>query len=98
RMPADGALYSGVPFDALPEVTVPAFRGIEVSVKKEAASQAMVDTEIDRLRDASAKFEPAPHPPAQKGDFVEVDIEITDHSSGQARKREETLIEVGHAG
>ncbi len=94
----EGTLKFRVTFDILPEVKIPAFRGIEVSVKKETATQAMIDTEIDRLRDASARFEPAPDRPAQKGDFVEVDIEITDHSTGQARKREETLIEVGHSG
>lgn len=93
----EGTLKFRVTFDVLPEVKIPAFRGIEVSVKKETASQQMVDTEIDRLREASARFEPAPDRPAQKGDFVEVDIEITDHSTGQARKREETLIEVGHS-
>jgi trigger factor len=69
-----------------------------VSVKKQTAAPEMIDAEIDRLRDASARFEPAPDRPAQKGDFVEVDIEITDHSTGEARKREETLIEVGHSG
>lgn len=94
----EGTLKFRVTFDVLPEVKIPAFRGIEVSVKKETPSQTMIDTEIDRLRDASARFEPAPDRPAQKGDFVEVDIEITDHSTGQARKREETLIEVGHSG
>jgi trigger factor len=94
----EGTLRFRVTFDVLPEVKIPAFRGIEVSVKKETASQAMIDAEIDRLREASARFEPAPDRPAERGDFVEVDIEITDHSSGQARKREETLIEVGHAG
>ena len=94
----DGPLKFRVTFDVLPEVPVPAFRGIEVSVKKQSATQEMVDTEIERLRDASARFEPAPDRPAQKGDFVEVDIEITDHSNGQARKREATLIEIGHSG
>ena len=93
----EGTLKFRVTFDILPEVKIPAFRGIEVSVKKETASQAMIDTEIDRLRDASARFEPAPDRAAQQGDFVEVDIEITDHSTGQARKREATLIEVGHS-
>src|SRR6185436_2844277 len=85
-------------FDILPEVKVPAFRGLEVSVKRETATPAMVETEVDRLRDASARFEPAPDRPAEKGDFVEVDIEVTDHSTGEARKREATLIEVGHSG
>jgi trigger factor len=94
----EGTLKFRVTFDVLPEVKIPAFRGIEVSVKRETATAQMVDTEIDRLRDSSARFEPAPDRPAQKGDFVEVDIEITDHSTGQARKREETLIEVGHTG
>ena len=94
----EGSLKFRVTFDVLPEVTIPAFRGIEVSVKRQTATPAMIDAEIDRLRDASARFEPAPERPAQKGDFVEVDIEVTDHSSGQARKREETLIEVGHTG
>lgn len=92
----EGSLKFRVTFDVLPEVSIPAFRGIEVTVKRETATQEMIDTEIDRLRDASARFEPAPDRPAQKGDFVEVDIEITDHSNGQARKREATLIEVGH--
>jgi len=93
----EGTLKFRVTFDVLPEVKIPAFRGIEVSVKKETASQQMVDTEIDRLRDASSRFEPAPDRAAQNGDFVEVDIEVTDHSTGQARKREATLIEVGHS-
>jgi trigger factor len=94
----EGSLKFRITFDVLPEVAIPAFRGIEVTVKREAATPQMIDTEIDRLRDASARFEPAPDRPAQKGDFVEVDIEITDHSTGQARKREQTLIEVGHSG
>lgn len=94
----EGDLKFRVVFDVLPEVTVPAFRGIEVTVKKMAATPEMIDAEIERMRDASARFEPAPDRPAQKGDFVEVDIEITDHSNGQARKREATLIEVGHMG
>jgi trigger factor len=94
----EGSLRFRITFDILPEVTIPAFRGIEVSVKKQTAAPEMIDAEIDRLRDASARFEPAPDRPAQKGDFVEVDIEITDHSTGEARKREETLIEVGHSG
>lgn len=94
----EGSLKFRITFDVLPEVAVPAFRGIEVSVKKQSVTPEMVDTEIERLRDAGARFEPAPDRPAQKGDFVEVDIEVTDHSTGQARKREETLIEIGHAG
>jgi trigger factor len=79
-------------------VEVPAFRGIEVTVKKQSATDEMVGAEIERLREAGARFEPAPDGPAEKGDFVEVDIEVTDHSTGQARKREATLIEVGHQG
>lgn len=94
----EGDLKFRVVFDVLPEVTVPEFRGIEVTVKKMGATPEMIDAEIERMRDASARFEPAPDRPAQKGDFVEVDIEITDHSNGQARKREATLIEVGHMG
>jgi len=94
----EGSLRFRVTFDILPEVTVPAFRGIDVTVKKQSATQEMIDTEIDRLRDAGARFEPASDRPAQTGDFVEVDIEVTDHSTGQARKREETLIEIGHSG
>ncbi len=94
----EGSLKFRVTFDILPEVTVPAFRGIEVSVKKQRATQEMIDVEIDRLRDAGARFEPAPDRPATTGDFVEVDIEVTDHSTGQARKREATLIEIGHSG
>ncbi len=94
----EGSLKFRITFDILPEVAVPTFRGIEVSVKKQTASHEMIDTEIERLRDASARFEPAVDRPAEKGDFVEVDIAVTDHSTGQARKREETLIEIGHSG
>jgi len=94
----EGSLKFRITFDVLPEVPVPAFRSIEVSVKKQSASEEMIDTEINRLRDAGARFEPAVDRPAQKGDFVEVDIEVTDHSTGQARKREATLIEIGHSG
>jgi trigger factor len=94
----EGSLKFRITFDVLPEVAVPAFRGIEVNVKKQQATPQMIEAEIDRLRNGAARFEPAPERPAQKGDFVEVDIEITDHSNGQARKREATLIEVGHTG
>ncbi len=93
----EGSLKFRITFDVLPEVAIPAFRGIEVSVKRQTPTQEMLDTEMSRLLDASARFEPASDRPARKGDFVEVDIEITDHSIGQARKREETLIEVGHS-
>lgn len=98
ELAAEGSLKFRISFDILPEVTIPPFRGIEVNVKRQAATREMIDAEIDRMRDAGARFEPAPDRPAQKGDFVEVDIEITDHSTGQARKREATLIEVGHSG
>lgn len=94
----EGTLKFRIIFDILPEVTIPAFRGIEVTVKQQVASPEMIDAEIDRLRDAAARFEPAPDRPAQKGDFVEVDIEVTDHTTAEARKREAALIEVGHSG
>jgi trigger factor len=94
----EGSLKFRIVFDILPEVEAPAFRGIEVTVKKQSATDEMVEAEIERLREAGARFEPAPDGPAEKGDFVEVDIEVTDHSTGQARKREATLIEVGHQG
>jgi len=94
----EGSLKFRITFDVLPEVAIPVFRGIEVTVKQEKATPEMVEAEIERLREASARFEPASERPAQKGDFVEVDIEVTDHSTGEARKREETLIEVGHSG
>ena len=85
-------------FDVLPEVPVPQFRGIEVKAKRQAVTQEMVDAEIDRLRERGARFEPVEGRSATKGDFVEVDIEVTDHTEGQSRKREATLIEVGHSG
>lgn len=94
----EGSLKFRITFDVLPEVTIPVFRGIEVSVKQQQATPEMIEAEIDRLRDGGARFEPVEGRPAQKGDFVEVDIEITDHATGEARKREATLIEVGHTG
>lgn len=94
----EGDLRFRVVFDVLPEVTIPAFRGIEVTVKKMSVAPEMVEAEIERLRERAARFEPAPDRPAQKGDFVEVDIDVTDHSNGRSRKREATLIEVGHEG
>ena len=85
-------------FDILPEVTVPAFRGIEVKAKRQSVTQDMVDAEIDRLRERAARFEPVEGRAAAAGDFVEVDIEVTDQTGGESRKREATLIEVGHSG
>jgi trigger factor len=87
-----------IAFDVLPAVEIPGWRGVEVRVPRVAASDEMVDREIDRLRDSSARFEPAPDRPAERGDFVEADIEITDHTSGQSRKRDEALVEVGGEG
>ncbi|MEO8361771.1 MAG: trigger factor [Vicinamibacteria bacterium] len=94
----DQSLKFRIVFDVLPEVAIPTFRGIEVSVKRQNATPEMIDTEIDRLRERGARFEPVEGRAAQTGDFVEVDIEVTDHASGEARKREETLIEIGHKG
>jgi len=85
-------------FDILPEVPVPAFRGIEVKAKRQSVTQDMVDAEIDRLRERAARFEPVEGRAAAAGDFVEVDIEVTDQTGGESRKREATLIEVGHSG
>lgn len=98
QLAPDQSLKFRITFDVLPEVAIPAFRGLEVTVKRESPTKEMIDTEIDRLRNAAARFEPVSDRSAQKGDFVEVDIDITDHSTGQARKREATLIEVGHSG
>lgn len=87
-----------IAFDVLPQVEIPNWRGIEVRVKKVEATQEVIDREIDGIRNASARFEAAPDRPAQKGDFVEADITITDHTTGRSRKREEALVEVGGEG
>lgn len=87
-----------IAFDVLPPVAIPSWRGLEARVKKSEATDEMVAREIDSLRDASATFEVAPDRPAAAGDFVEADIMITDHTSGQSRKRNEALVEVGGQG
>jgi trigger factor len=95
---ADAPSTFRIAFDVLPQVEIPNWRGIEARVKKVEATREVIDREIDGLRNASARFEAAPDRPAQKGDYVEADITVTDHTTGRSRKREEALIEVGGEG
>ncbi len=72
-------------FEISPNVPLPTYKGIEVSVSRAAVSDEDVDKELERLREANSKLVPVEDRPAQDGDHVMIDL----HG--------EYIVEEGHA-
>ncbi len=62
--------------DVRPEITLPAFDGLSVTVDAVALDEAKVDEQVDALRERFAKLAPVERA-AKAGDFVSIDLAAT---------------------
>ena len=86
-------------FETLPIVELPDWKGLEATVKGPAVSDEDVDKEVDRLREEAARFEPVDESrPAQRGDYVLLDLTWRPLDGGKGGHDENALIEIGNAG
>ncbi|MGW8483483.1 trigger factor [Microbacterium sp. NPDC055903] len=71
-----GDLLVDIEVDVRPEIEVPSFDGITLTVDAVETDEAAVDVELDRLRGRFGTLVPVDRP-AAKGDFVELDLVAT---------------------
>ncbi|WP_243225935.1 trigger factor [Microbacterium sp. CIAB417] len=71
-----GDLLVDIEVDVRPEIEVPSFDGITLTVDAVETDEAAVDAELDRLRGRFGTLIPVDRP-AAKGDFVELDLVAT---------------------
>jgi trigger factor len=82
-------------FETLPIVEVPEYRGLEAMVKGPSVTDQDVDRELERLREANARYDPVEGRPAQHGDYVLADLAWKPAEGGKGGRDENALIEVG---
>ncbi len=85
-------------FETLPEVEVPDWKGLRVSVKGADEGDEEIDKEIDRLREQAARYDPVDPRPSEKGDHVTIDLTWTPRDGSAGGRDENALIEIGHEG
>ncbi|UYO95848.1 trigger factor [Microbacterium sp. M28] len=71
-----GDLLVDIEVDVRPEIEIPSFDGITLTVDAVETDEAAVDEELDRLRARFGTLIPVDRP-AAKGDFVELDLVAT---------------------
>ncbi len=84
-------------FETLPIVELPEYKGLAVKGRRAQAKEEEIDSEIDRLREENARFDPAEGRSVKRGDFVVVDLHWRPQS-GKSGRDENALIEVGGEG
>ena len=85
-------------FETLPEVEVPDWKGLRVSVKGADEGDEEIDKEVDRLREQAARYDPVDPRPSEKGDHVTIDLTWTPRDGSAGGRDENALIEIGHEG
>jgi len=84
-------------FETLPLVDLPEYRGLAIKARTAEVKDEDVDSEIDRMREEAARYDPVEGRATKTGDFVMVDLAW--RVEGQKGGRDENaLIEVGGAG
>ena len=81
-------------FETLPIVELPEYRGLQVKARRADVSSEEIDREIDSMREEAARYDPVDDRPAERGDFVVVDVARMTESA-DAKRDENVLLEVG---
>ena len=61
-------------FETLPIVELPEYRGLGVKARKAEVTDEQVDTDVERLREEAARYDPVEPRPAETGDFAILDV------------------------
>ena len=72
-----GPLKATVTFEALPQVELKEYRGLEVKFKPQEFEEKLVDAELERLRQMRSKLTDVTDRPVARLDFVDADFEAT---------------------
>jgi len=81
-------------FETLPIVELPEYRGLGVKARKAEVTDEQVDTDVERLREEAARYDPVEPRPAETGDFAILDVSFT-NAEGKPRHDANVLVEVG---
>jgi trigger factor len=84
-------------FETLPIIEVPEYKGLPVKARKPEAKDEDVQSELERLREENARFDPVEGRAVERGDFALVDLAWRPQS-GKSGRDENALIEVGGEG
>ncbi len=87
-----------VVFETLPIVEVPEYKGLSAKAREPKVADEDVQKELERLREDAARFDPVEGRPAQKGDFVLLDLSWRPVEGGKGGRDENTMIEVAGEG
>lgn len=86
-------------FETLPLIELPDWRGLRASAKGPNVADEDVETELDRLREEAARYDPVDEArPTQAGDYVLLDLVWKPLDGGKGGRDENALIEIGNAG
>jgi trigger factor len=85
-------------FETLPIVELPEWRGLSAKQRQPQVGDLEVDQELDRLREAHARFDPIDGRPAAEGDYALADVAWRPLAGGKPRRNENAMIEIGAAG
>lgn len=70
-------LSYSVTLDVVPEITLPAYKGMKLSREREAIADSEIDERIEALREQRADFDDVTDRPAARGDMAQIDFTST---------------------
>jgi trigger factor len=84
-------------FETLPLIELPDYKGLPAKSRAVEVADEEVEREVDRLRDEAARYDPVEGRPAQRGDFVLLDVSWKAEGGGRPGRDENAFVEVGGA-
>jgi trigger factor len=95
---AGEAMTFRILIETLPQIELPEYRGLSVTVRKASVSDEDVARELTRLQERTARFEPIEGRAAAMGDFVWLDLKWRIADDARANRDENAVIEIGDKG
>lgn len=82
-------------FETLPIVELPDFHGLPVKSRTVEITEQTVDTELNRLREDAARYDPVEGRGVAEGDHVVLDVAWKPAEGGEGGQDQNVLVEVG---
>src|SRR4051794_39824738 len=90
----DGPLAFDAVVEVRPQLSVPGYGGLRVTVPSPKATDEEIDAQVDRLRNTGAALEPVTRP-ARTSDNVTIDLKVTAADGEVPHDAQDELYEVG---
>jgi trigger factor len=84
-------------FETLPLIELPEYKGLPARSRSAEVTDEAVEGEIERLREEAARYDPVEGRPAQRGDFVLLDVAWKAEGGGRPGRDDNAFVEVGGA-